>query len=154
MLRRNLGFLYVRMLCFLKLDLYLTLSEIALFKFSGVLTPIVGTAPCDCPSRIIGISHGTAQGLSPTDPQNNPQFLPRINAIVPDAEYNKRRQGNRSRFEGEWDDERKDKRKIEDKRSQIEYKIHEETTPSRYRNSVCNGCSDGGGLRPQTHPLS
>ena len=26
--------------------------------------------------------------LSPTDPQNNPQFLPRINAIFPDAEYN------------------------------------------------------------------
>ena len=40
-----------------------------------------------CPSSIIGISHGTAQGLSPTDPQNNPQFLPRINAIFPDAEY-------------------------------------------------------------------
>ena len=60
------------------------------FQVFRCAPPIVGTAPCGCPSRIIGISHGTAQGLSPTDPQNNPQFLPRINAIFPDAEYNKR----------------------------------------------------------------
>ena len=57
------------------------------FQVFRCAPPIVGTAPCGCPSSIIGISHGTAQGLSPTDPQNNPQFLPRINAIFPDAEY-------------------------------------------------------------------
>ncbi len=57
------------------------------FQVFRCAPPIVGTAPCGCPSRIIGISHGTAQGLSPTDPQNNPQFLPRINAIFPEAEY-------------------------------------------------------------------
>ena len=58
------------------------------FQVFRCAPPIVGTAPCGCPSRIIGISHGTAPVLSPTDPQNNPQFLPRINAIFPDAEYN------------------------------------------------------------------
>ena len=57
------------------------------FQVFRCAPPIVGTAPCGCPSSIIGISHGTAQGLSPTDPQNNPQFLPRINAMFPDAEY-------------------------------------------------------------------
>ena len=34
------------------------------FQVFRCAPPIVGTAPCGCPSRTIGISHGTAQGLS------------------------------------------------------------------------------------------
>ena len=67
---------------------YPTLSGITLFEVSKSASPIVGTAPCGCPSGVSGIPKGTATGGCPYNRLITRQFFARNNAILPDAEYN------------------------------------------------------------------
>ena len=62
--------------------------RITLFEVSKSASPIVGTAPCGCPSGVLGIPKGTATGGCPYNRLITRQFFARNNAILPDAEYN------------------------------------------------------------------
>ena len=68
-------------------NIYPALSGITLFEVSNSASPIVGTAPCGCPSGVLGIPKGTTTGGCPYNRLITKQSFARNNAILPDAEY-------------------------------------------------------------------